>query len=86
MQPYIGRTIVQAEPMDEEMFIREHRGCQAAINSAIPRAEPGTPGAPGYLVCHAMGWRSWEPKEAFEAAYRAFTRDELKLIYGPHER
>lgn len=42
----------------------------------------GLHGRDGYTVVYPDGYRSWSPKETFEACYREVTDDEVALVDG----
>ncbi len=70
MEIYIGAKIIQAEPMDECLFL-EHFKKQDVTNRET---------RPGYLVIYPDGYKSWSPKETFEIAYRMITPGEKELV------
>ncbi len=68
---YIGTKIIQAEPMDENVFVNKIKG------------EPWDPKRPvreGYKVIYPDGYISWSPKDVFETSYREITDSEKALI------
>ena len=71
MKSYIGTKIINAEPMDENTFLRTVK------NKDVTNKET----RPGYLVVYAPdAYKSWSPKDVFEQAYRPIDDGELKLI------
>jgi len=60
MKIYIGTKRISAEPMTRGRY-NEFRGWQ------IPADE--NPNDEGYLVEYDNGYKSWSPKDVFEAAY-----------------
>ena len=68
MRTYIGTKTVQAIRMDADKARR------AGANVPGKYFEVGNasynPGADGYLIDYPDGYRSWSPKQTFEAAYK----------------
>lgn len=71
MQKYIGCKIIQAEPINENKFLRNIK------NQDVPKNKEDQS---GYLVQYPDGYVSWSPREVFETAYRVITRSEMELI------
>lgn len=70
MKEYVGTKIIQAEPMDECTFLRDHK----------KQDTTGRETRPGYIVQYPDGYISWSPKDVFETAYREITIDERALV------
>jgi hypothetical protein len=74
MKVYIGTKIVMATPMNEAEFLNTHKSnCNESL------------GRDGYLVMYPDGYRSWSPKDVFEASYRPILDDEFDLLLPPPE-
>lgn len=59
LKQYIGSKTIAAAPMSECTFLEREKG-QDTRNRED---------SPGYLVVYPDGYRSWSPKDVFEAAY-----------------
>lgn len=70
MESYIGCKIIQAEAMDECLFLEEVKGQNVENRETRP----------GYKVIYPDGYVSWSPKEVFETAYRKITIGEKQLM------
>ena len=60
MKKYIGKKSIMASPMSK-------RDADRVLNRSLSGAKGGED---GYLVEYEDGYRSWSPKETFEAAYK----------------
>jgi len=67
---YIGTKLVRAVPQDECSFLRMVKGEDTTNRETRP----------GYQVTYPDGYRSWSPKETFEAAYRVVSDAERALF------
>ena len=70
MKTYIGTKIVNAEPMTSG--VAQEKGYKTQKNMSMY--------ANGYVVEYPDGYKSWSPKETFEAAHREVSSSEKKLI------
>ena len=70
IKSYIGSKIIQAETMDECLFLKELKG-QDVTNRET---------RPGYKVVYPDGYVSWSPQDVFETAYREITISEKELV------
>ncbi len=71
MKTYIGTKIIQAEPMEEWVFLRDFKGKDTSEREKSRE---------GYKVVYPGGYVSWSPKEVFETAYREITDSEKEFI------
>ena len=71
MKAYIGTKIIKAKEMSEYEFINKIK------NEDIPKDKENRP---GYLVVYDNDYKSWSPKEVFEAAYREISENEYALL------
>ncbi len=71
MKIYVGTKIIQAEPMDEWIFLRDFKGQDESEREKSRE---------GYKVIYPDGYVSWSPKETFETAYREITEGERSLM------
>lgn len=60
MKKYIGKKSIMASPMSKS-------DAERVLNRSLSGAKGGED---GYLVEYEDGYRSWSPKETFEAAYK----------------
>lgn len=60
MEKYIGKKSIMASPMSKS-------DAERVLNRELSDAKGGED---GYLVEYEDGYRSWSPKETFEAAYK----------------
>lgn len=60
MEKYIGKKSIMASPMSKS-------DAERVLNRSLSGAKGGEE---GYLVEYEDGYRSWSPKETFEAAYK----------------
>lgn len=60
MKKYIGKKSIMASPMSKS-------DAERVLNRSLSGAKGGEE---GYLVEYEDGYRSWSPKETFEAAYK----------------
>ena len=60
MKKYIGKKSIMASPMSKS-------DAERLLNRKLSEAKGGEE---GYLVEYEDGYRSWSPKETFEAAYK----------------
>jgi len=70
MDRYIGCKIIAAKPMDARTFHETVKGNFTGNQE----------NALGYLVIYPDGYKSWSPKNVFEAAYRKVSVDEYALL------
>lgn len=73
---YIGCKIIAAEPMNEDVFLKEVKGVS---DEELKNRE--TQGA-GYKVVYPDGYVSWSPKNVFEEAYREVSMKEYMLLHS----
>ena len=78
MKSYIGRKIIQAEAMDEWIFLRDFKGQDSTSDDAAKSRQ-------GYKVIYPDGYISWSPKDVFETAYREVTDSERELFQSTFE-
>lgn len=71
MKAYIGTKVIKAVEMTNHDFGREFKGT---------KPEEGQLASRGYLVEYPDGYKSWSPKETFEAAYREISQEEIQVI------
>lgn len=64
METYIGTKIVKAEPMKQGEFFSKYRKGSLTPQSVNWSEEDG------YLVIYPDQYKSWSPKDVFEAAYK----------------
>jgi len=57
MKKFVGVNMIEAEPMSQNKF------------SEIMGKVHGTEDREGYMVSYPDGYKSWSPKDVFEAAY-----------------
>jgi hypothetical protein len=57
MQTFVGVNMIEAEPMSQNKF-----------NEIMGRVN-GTEDAEGYMVSYPDGYKSWSPRDVFEASY-----------------
>ena len=60
MEKYIGKKSIMASPMSKS-------DAERVLNRKLSESKGGEE---GYLVEYEDGYRSWSPKETFEAAYK----------------
>ena len=70
---FIGVKMIQAKPMNYHQFLSEVKN----VNEAVAKHEVYGEYKDGYLVVYPDGYKSWSPKDVFEAAYFGLEADNV---------
>lgn len=73
LKTFIGVKMIQAKPMIYHQFLSEIKN----VNEAVAKHEVNGEDKEGYLVVYPDGYKSWSPKDVFEAAYFGLEADNV---------
>ena len=73
LKTFIGVKMIQAKPMNYHQFLSEVKN----VNEAVAKHEVYGEDKEGYLVVYPDGYKSWSPKDVFEAAYFGLEADNV---------
>lgn len=73
LRTFVGVKMIQAKPMNYHQFLSEIKN----VNEAVAKHEVYGEDKEGYLVVYPDGYKSWSPKDVFEAAYFGLEADNV---------
>ena len=73
LKTFVGVKMIQAKPMNYHQFLSEVKN----VNEAVAKHEVYGEDKEGYLVVYPDGYKSWSPKDVFEAAYFGLEADNV---------
>ena len=73
LRTFVGVKMIQAKPMNYHQFLSEIKN----VNEAVAKHEVYGEDKEGYLVVYSDGYKSWSPKDVFEAAYFGLEADNV---------